>query len=170
MNNCFIIYHTDTKNSVYFFHYTEKSSEIKLLTGDSVSSPAGRWVVLAIHFRTSQLVVYTKIALFLFWYIYILYKDVEDVYLKNANDKLFVNHSDDEFVKVVEMSVITKKKSAVNNNSPFSEQLSPRLHDQQLLLGLTHLQFGWPSILIHRKRSYSKWWAWKSRLSISVWT
>ena len=54
-------------------------------------------------------------------YIYILYKDVEDVYLKNANDKLFVNHSDDEFVKVVEMSVITKKKSAVNNNSPFSE-------------------------------------------------
>lgn len=75
-------------------------------------------------------------------YIYILYKDVEDVYLKNANDKLFVNHSDDEFVKVVEISVITKKKSAVNNNSPFSEQLSPRLHDQQLLLGLTHLQFG----------------------------
>ena len=113
MNNCFIIYHTDTKNSVYFFHYTEKSSEIKLLTGDSVSSPAGRWVVLAIHFRTSQLVVYTKIALFLFRYIYIyiLYKDVEDVYLKNANDKLFVNHSDDEFVKVVEMSVITKKKA-----------------------------------------------------------
>lgn len=68
---------------------------------------------------------------------------------KSANDKLFVNHSDDEFVKFVEMSVITKKKSAVNNNSPFSEQLSPRLHDQQLLLGLTHLQFGWPSILIH---------------------
>lgn len=47
---------------------------------------------------------------------------------------------------------LQQKKSAVNNNSPFSEQLSPRLHDQQLLLGLTHLQFGWPSILIHRKK------------------
>ena len=30
---------------------------------------------------------------------------------KSANDKLFVNHSDDEFVKFVEMSVITKKKA-----------------------------------------------------------
>ena len=33
VNNCFIIYHTDTKNSVYLSHYTEKSLEIKLLLG-----------------------------------------------------------------------------------------------------------------------------------------
>lgn len=43
---------------------------------------------------------------------------MEDVYLKNANDKLFVNHSGDEFVKVVEMSVITKKKKRCKQQQP----------------------------------------------------
>lgn len=40
------------------------------------------------------------------------------MYLKNANDKLFVNHSGDEFVKVVEMSVITKKKKRCKQQQP----------------------------------------------------
>lgn len=43
---------------------------------------------------------------------------MEDVYLKNANDKLFVNHSDDEFVKFVEMSVITTKKKRCKQQQP----------------------------------------------------
>ena len=37
---------------------------------------------------------------------------------KSANDKLFVNHSDDEFVKFVEMSVITKKKKRCKQQQP----------------------------------------------------
>ena len=39
---------------VWFCQYTEKWSEIKLLTRDFVSSAAQRWIVLANLFRTNQ--------------------------------------------------------------------------------------------------------------------
>lgn len=54
VNNFFSVYHTDAKQLVYFFQYTKRWSEIKLLTRNFVSSAAQRWIVLAIHFQTNE--------------------------------------------------------------------------------------------------------------------
>ena len=49
MNWCFSLHHTETKNLVYFFQYTEKWLEIQPVTGDFVSSAAQRESLLAIY-------------------------------------------------------------------------------------------------------------------------
>lgn len=70
MNWCFSLYHTETKNLVYFFQYTEKWLEIQPVTGDFVSSAAQRESLLAIYSELANqraqkalftFVAYTKI-------------------------------------------------------------------------------------------------------------